>query len=291
MERSQISPNSPSKKRKTAQVDVDDASTAAAGVVIWDIDDTIVVIQASLKTKREAYQQDLVKVVKEYLTAYLEKEFYFSDTLHMTVVERLQEWDDETVPSPDLPNKIERNLNSLLHLSAKDITSSGSSYSTHLKKQYHSFQNEKVTPTTTDKDSDPKIECNGDEDENEVDVNKPLIGCTSSIYDRLPPGWRTVYEAMESRTFLWTHHAKKVLSHLKKNKVRNMIVTASELAPAIAKLIMWGLFEYFDIKDIYSSANKLKTNVFLHLLKDLGADKNPPQYVGKNCCHKFFFKY
>ena len=70
-----------------------------------------------------------------------------------------------------------------------------------------------------------------------------------------------------------------------------MIVTASELAPAIAKLIMWGLFEYFDIKDIYSSANKLKTNVFLHLLKDLGADKNPPQYVGKNCCHKFFFKY
>ena len=64
-----------------------------------------------------------------------------------------------------------------------------------------------------------------------------------------------------------------------------MIVTASEIAPAVAKLIMWGLFEFFDIDDIYSSAKKPKTRVFQHLLEDLCADNHPPQFVGKNATY------
>lgn len=260
---------SPSKKRRISEEISDDKDTSASGVVIWDIDDTIVVIQGSLKLAQESHQSDLVKCVKDYLFAYLEKEFYFSDTLHMKVVERLSEWDDEPTNVGTGETRVERHIETLLHQGASEITSKGSAYSTFLRAHYHSFQTSE-TASRAPQDTDCK------------EGDGQLLLNSAQLYDRLPPGWKGVFDAMESRTFLWTHHARTVLSHLKKKNVRNMIVTASEIAPAIAKLIMWGLFEYFDINDIYSSANKPKTSVFLHLLKDLGADSHPPQFVGKD---------
>ena len=271
---------SPTKKRKISEENSNEEGTTATGVVIWDIDDTIVVIQASLKLANEAHQSDLVKCVKDYLFAYLEKEFHFSDTMHMKVVERLSEWDEELINPVECGFAAERRDESLIHQDANDITARGSSYSNFLKSHYRSFQTSETTsckPHVIDNvESSASIEncC-------VVENKDPLSSNSAQVYDRLPPGWKGVFDAMESRTFLWTHHARTVLSHLKKKKVRNMIITASEIAPAIAKLIMWGLFEYFDIDDIYSSANKPKTGVFLHLLKDLGNCSNPPQFVGK----------
>ena len=271
---------SPTKKRKICEEDSNEKVTNSTGVVIWDIDDTIVVIQASLKLANEAHQSDLVKCVKDYLFAYLEKEFYFSDTMHMKVVERLSEWDEELINPLNCGITAERQIESLTHQAACDITARGSSYSIFLKSHYRSFQTSETTscePLITDNvESSTPTNNSGP-----IGNMGRVLSNSAQVYDRLPPGWKGVFDAMESRTFLWTHHARTVLSHLKKKKVRNMIITASEIAPAIAKLIMWGLFEYFDIDDIYSSANKPKTGVFLHLLKDLGSCSNPPQFVGQ----------
>ena len=272
------------KRRRKNTDGQDKLKSSPHGVVIWDIDDTIVVIQASLKLHRNLHQLELVKSVKDYLTAYLDKEFYFCDTLHMNVVERLLDWEKETPPPEEAnPQKqaIEQNTkNQQIPILGNDIIANGSAYSTFLKSHYRTFQNEnnKSAPGTPKNLDKRTAVCEG---EKEGDESFNL----DHIYQRLPPGWRKVFNAMECKTLFWTEQAREVLSHLKRNNVRNMIVTASEIAPAVAKLIMWGLFEFFDIDDIYSSAKKPKTRVFQHLLEDLCADNHPPQFVGKNATY------
>jgi hypothetical protein len=252
------------------------AGSHPTGVVVWDIDDTIVIIQASLKQHRDIYQLELVKSVKNYLTAYLDKEFFFNSTLHMEVVERLVDWETEPLPSADAPAQNESGEQKTKDLKlGNDVIATGKSYSAFLKSHYRAFQKQKDESSEVSTQLDISIVNDKDND------IKSAIASTDCRYDRLPPGWRETYEAMESKTLLWTQQARSVLSHLKKNNVRNMIVTASELAPAVAKLIMWDLFEFFDIDDIYSSAKKAKTTVFEHLLQDLGRSPNIPQYVGK----------
>jgi phosphoglycolate phosphatase-like HAD superfamily hydrolase len=250
------------------------------GVVVWDIDDTIVIIQASLKLHRDIYQLELVKSVKNYLTAYLDKEFYFNSTLHMEVVERLVDWEKEPLPPTESPTQIESGEQKTTDfVLGNDVIATGKSYSAFLKSHYRAFQKQKDESSEV---STPADVSRVDDDDNDL---KSACATSTYRYDRLPPGWRETYEAMESKTFLWTQQARSVLAHLKKNNVRNMIVTASELAPAVAKLIMWDLFEFFDIDDIYSSAKKAKTTVFEHLLQDLGRSPHIPQYVGKYQLH------
>ena len=60
MEDSRKSSESPAKRRKFIEENPECAADGASGVVIWDIDDTIVVIQASLRLANEAYQRELV---------------------------------------------------------------------------------------------------------------------------------------------------------------------------------------------------------------------------------------
>lgn len=268
------------RQRKCTDDPVCAGSHPTGGVVVWDIDDTIVIIQASLKQHRDIYQLELVKSVKNYLTAYLDKEFYFNSTLHMEVVERLVDWEKEPLPSSDAPTLNEPG--ELVNTNCKlgnDVIATGKSYSAFLKSQYRAFQKLKDESSEVSTPTDISLV---DNKENDV---KNACTTMDSRYDRLPPGWRETYEAMESKTLLWTQQARSVLSHLKKNNVRNMIVTASELAPAVAKLIMWDLFEFFDIDDIYSSAKKAKTTVFEHLLQDLGRSPHIPQYVGEYRLH------
>ena len=211
------------------------------GVVIWDIDDTIVVIQASLKLNRNLHQLELVKSVKDYLTAYLDKEFYFCDTLHMNVVERLLDWEKETpLPieaDPQIQAVEQHPKRPQLSTLGNDVIANGNAYSTFLKSHYRTFQNENIqSPPGTPKNLDKRTTvCEG---ENLKDKAFNI----DHIYQRLPPGWRKLFNAMECKTLFWTEQAREVLSHLKRNNVRNMIVTASEIAPAVAKLIMWGLF-------------------------------------------------
>ena len=283
MEEADLNGESRGKRRKKNTDCPETAGSPPHGVVIWDIDDTIVVIQASLKLHRNLHQLELVKSVKDYLTAYLDKEFYFCDTLHMNVVERLLDWEKETpIPVEADPQKREQaeEQNSKkppLPTLGNEIIANGSAYSTFLKSHYRTFQNEKIqSPPGTPKNLDKQTAVCDDDKPKDKGFN------IDHIYQRLPPGWRKIFNAMERKTLFWTEQAREVLSHLKKNNVRNMIVTASEIAPAVAKLIMWGLFEFFDIDDIYSSAKKPKTRVFQHLLEDLCADNHPPpQFVGK----------
>jgi phosphoglycolate phosphatase-like HAD superfamily hydrolase len=274
-ESSSVNDNRGKRQRKCTD-DPACAGSHPTGVVVWDIDDTIVIIQASLKLHRDIYQLELVKSVKNYLTAYLDKEFYFNSTLHMEVVERLVDWEKEPLPPTDAPSQNESGKQKTMDfILGNNVTATGKSYSAFLKSHYRAFQ----------KQNDESSEVSTPVDVSQGNDLESGCATTNCRYDRLPPGWRETYEAMESKTLLWTQQARSVLSHLKKNNVRNMIVTASELAPAVAKLIMWDLFEFFDIDDIYSSAKKAKTTVFEHLLQDLGRSPHIPQYVGKYQLH------
>ena len=272
-ESSSLTGNRGKRQRKCA----DDPSGAhPTGVVVWDIDDTLVIIQASLKQHRDVYQMELVRCVKNYLTAYLDKEFYFNSTLHMEVVERLIDWEKETLPSADARTQNESDeQKSADCIYGNGVIASGKSYSAFLKSLYRAFQKQK------DESSDMSTPIDVSRVNDKDDKTKSACASMDHLYDRLPPGWRETYEAMESKTLLWTQQARAVLSHLKKNNVRNMIVTASEIAPAVAKLIMWDLYEFFDIDDIYSSAKKAKTIVFEHLLQDLGRSQHIPQNLGE----------
>jgi hypothetical protein len=191
-----------------------------AGVMIWDIDDTIVLIQGSM-LYGNADQEELVTIVKDYLTAYLEEEFDFSDTEHLNIVEKLTDWEEEE----ESPRKglldIQKVNTSLISKSDTAVLIKSRIYAAHLQSLYHSFD---IDPAKNEEYTAANLETEAKEGD--------------KLFKRLPPGWKSIFEIMENRTTSYTQHAKIVLSHLKKNNVRNMIVTASEIAPAIAKLIM-----------------------------------------------------
>jgi hypothetical protein len=195
-----------------------------AGVVIWDIDDTIVLIQGSMLYEN-ADQEELVTIVKDYLTSYLEKEFSFSDTEHLSVVEKLIDWEEEETPQKEV---LDVQKDKILTISESYIGAplKSSAYAAHLQSLYRSFD---CKPLKNEEDIAVHLET-ADQLIDAKDDDK--------LFERLPPGWKSIFEIMENRTTSYTKHAKIVLSHLKKNNIRNMIVTASEIAPAIAKLIM-----------------------------------------------------
>jgi hypothetical protein len=194
-----------------------------AGVIIWDIDDTIVLIQGSM-LYGNADQEELVTIVKDYLTAYLEEEFKFSATEHLNVVEKLTDWEEEESPHKELLD-LQKVNTSLISKSDTAILIKSRIYAAHLQSLYHSFNSD---PAKNEEYTAPNLETEAKEGD--------------KLFKRLPPGWKTIFEIMENRTTSYTQHAKVVLSHLKENNVRNMIVTASEIAPAIAKLIMVNFF-------------------------------------------------
>lgn len=255
---------------------------SAVSCVIWDIDDTIVVIQASLKIAKCNQQQELVSIVKDYLNAYLEKELYFNETEEMIIAGHISDWEKDTavVPLSDLTSQ------------SSDIISQSKTYAAFLRSHYQSFKHEQsniaaittnatATAITTDPKTDNKTE--NVPHYNFFDINSSKNTKEDSDIanaQRLPSGWIEILNDMEKSTGMWRDHTKTVLSHLKKKNVRNIIVTASELVPAIAKLILWDLSDYFDIDDIYSSARRSKTDLFLRILQDLGNCNYVPEFVG-----------
>lgn len=198
-----------------------------AGVVIWDIDDTIVLIQGSMLYENND-QEELVTIVKDYLTSYLEKEFSFSDTEHLSIVEKLIDWEEEETPQKEVSD-VQKDKILTISESDNGAPLKSSAYAAHLQSLYRSFD---CKPVKYEEDITANLET-ADQLIDAKDDDK--------LFERLPPGWKSVFELMENRTTSYTKHAKIVLSHLKKNNIRNMIVTASEIAPAIAKLIMVNL--------------------------------------------------
>ena len=251
------------------------------GVIIWDVDDTIVVIKGIAREHPESDQASLMKTISQYVAVYIDTEFFFNDALRLGVVETLRDWEVDYIQrSKKL--KVE---NEASELNEKNVTADGRSYSEFLKSQYRAFQIRRFEHLKR------QSEISGENDPCENERENPgMREYCDNIYDRLIPGWKELSDAMECKTSFWTKHARTVLSHLKKNNVRNMIVTACELPPTIAKLIMWDLFEFFNVHDIYSSANFSKDRTFQHLLEDLGAGANPPDFIGNSSKHRICYE-
>lgn len=248
------------------------SSDQCRGVIIWDVDDTIVVIKGIARQHPESDQAILMKTISTYVAVYADTEFFFNDALLLGVVEKLRDWEVDYVQrSKKL--KVE---NEVTELNEKDVTANGRSYSEFLKSQYQAFQMRRREYLKRQSEiSGENVPCINE------DESPDIREYYDNIYDRMIPGWKELSDAMECKTSFWTKHTRTVLSHLKKNNVRNMIVTACEIPPTIAKLIMWDLFEFFDVNDIYSSVNATKGVTFQHLLEDLGAGANPPEFIGK----------
>lgn len=222
--------NDPADKRRRVAAIADAGLVALAAtsrVVVWDIDDTLVLINGSIPLASpddRDIQRDLTTVVKEYLNQFLTKDWKFVESECLGIVEHISDW--ERVD--------DKNDDGELSATAKD----SHAYASYLRKMYGSHR---LTDANTK--------------------------------DRLPLGWAATLQVMEDRTFHWTAKARSILAHLQSQNVHNMIVTSSELAPALAKLIMWGFVDFFDINDVYVSAGRNKKDIFLRVLHDIGRQK------------------
>jgi phosphoglycolate phosphatase-like HAD superfamily hydrolase len=215
--------------------------------VIWDIDDTLVVIRGSVRLfngAERSVQQEIARSAEDYLLSFLDKEFYFSQTAALEVAEHLKDWEKSSV----LDEK---------HSSHSGW--SGKRYAALLRRKYEESRRNGLSSDQTSSESDRSpSSCHEEAQHNDL---------TPSI--ALPHGWSLVLEAMEEATGNWTKHARDVLTHLREKNCRNVIVTSSELAPAMAKLMLWGLSSFFSADDIYSSASKCKKDIFDRVLSDL----------------------
>ena len=193
-------------------------------VVLWDIDDTLVVINASVlfaSPEDRETQKELTTIVKDYLNHFLTKDWKFAESEYLGIAEHISDWDADG-----------KNDDEQLSAVAQDSRAYGS----YIREMYETLR-------TAD---------------------------TSTKEAKLPVGWNETLQIMESRTHHWTAITRGVLAHLHANDVQNMIVTSSELTPALAKLIMWDFDAFFDIEDIYVSAGRNKKDVFLRVLQDIG---------------------
>jgi EYA(Eyes Absent) family protein len=83
--------------------------------------------------------------------------------------------------------------------------------------------------------------------------------------------WIQLRNDIETFTDNWLMLASKSLSIIKsKTKYVNCIVTSAQLVPALSKLLLFGLGNYFDIENVYSAAKIGKDACFERLATRFG---------------------
>ncbi|XP_030068766.1 protein phosphatase EYA2 isoform X2 [Microcaecilia unicolor] len=83
--------------------------------------------------------------------------------------------------------------------------------------------------------------------------------------------WVQLRAEMEALTDLWLTHALKALNliHSRPNCV-NVLVTTTQLIPALAKVLLYGLGTVFPIENIYSATKTGKENCFERIMQRFG---------------------
>ncbi|XP_069507399.1 eyes absent homolog 2 [Ambystoma mexicanum] len=83
--------------------------------------------------------------------------------------------------------------------------------------------------------------------------------------------WLQLRAEMEALTDLWLTHAVKALNliHSRPNCV-NVLVTTTQLIPALAKVLLYGLGTVFPIENIYSATKTGKENCFERIMQRFG---------------------
>eukprot|EP01041_Mallomonas_annulata_P003650 gene3649-7277_t len=235
-----------------------DEESRYKGVIIWDIDDTLIIALNSAMIRltqdvNKSIDRRLVSNVEEYLLDFLDNDLHFSEVDHLKPVEHIREWENfeelgTNTSSSTVESKTSSQCSSGDTITSKKFTPR--TYARFLREKYQLSRNCSSDSTVASSDADAPEDL-------WIDVEK---------YRR----WKKVLADLEKLSGSWTAQARIVLRHLSSHGCRNIVVTASEIIPAYAKLIMWELSEFFDYEDVYSSVHRSKSSIFLKILEDLG---------------------
>jgi hypothetical protein len=250
----------PETKRRKLLCDSGKSKCRYRGIIIWDIDDTLLIsLNAAMKRLQEqtkVIDKYLISNVDKHLLDFLDENLFFSKVDHIQPVEHIRDW----ATIPDLQEALV-NIGKSENLEADERSSpfGNDPHSSKLTpKVYADIIRKKYIQTRN------------------TDVNSIISNNNLNLYESAWSDiekykkWKMCTSELEKISGGWTSKAKLILNHLALKGCRNIIVTASELISAYAKLIMWELTDFFDFDDVYSSVNRPKTEIFLKILEDLG---------------------